>query len=85
VNIFAIGALISSARNIREHLNALIVKKFIRRDEEVIKFVINRILKYIRHTRLKEADNPLDYFYEEYFFNKLSRNEFDEIFGISKW
>ena len=78
------GELTSSTASIKEHLNYLKDKNTERRDEEVFRFIMKRILKYIHKTELKDSDDPLDTFYNQYFDPCLTRTDFISTFKITK-
>ena len=78
------GELTSSTASIKNHLNYLKGANTERRDEEVFKFIIKKVLKFIYNTELKDSDDPLDTFYNQYFDSCIDKDEFSSMFRITK-
>lgn len=84
MRVCTLGNIRSSTISIKEHLNILRSHFTERRDEEIFKYLMKRILRYIHKTKLFGIDDPLTTFYNEYFSEFMKKNEFNSLFSLTK-
>lgn len=72
----------------KHFLNSLNERALNKREEEIVKYLFKRVIKYIQKSELDNNDeitDKLDYFYQTYFVGHVDRNFFDDVFShVSK-
>ena len=72
-----------TAAHIKAHLNVLKSKSIDRREEEAVKFLVKKSLKYIQKYELKNDTEIIDQFKSK-FFETMSKEQFNKLFTSSK-
>lgn len=73
-----------SSSEMKNFLNMLPERDLNKREEEIVKYLFKRVIRYIQKSELdsdKQITDKLDYFFKAYFEGLVDRTFFDEVFS----